>query len=175
MENFVQDGKVINVVASGAKVSGGVHVFTGVGCGVYAADIASGATGAVKVEGVFSFVKAAGGGTAIAQGARVYWTGSAATGTASTNTLMGFCTKAATDDDVLVEVKLTMLADSDPLNLSQAAVVAALGTTSNLVGVDGTGSNAAPLVGTEARLDAIEAKVDAILSSLKTAGLMASS
>ena len=56
-----------------------------------------------------------------------------------------------------------------------AAVVAALGATSNLVGVDGTGSNAAPLVGTEARLDAIEAKVDAILASLKAAGLMASS
>lgn len=55
----------------------------------------------------------------------------------------------------------------------QAASVAAIGATSNLVGVDGTGSNAAPLVGTEARLDAIEAKVDAILSALKAAGLMA--
>lgn len=56
---------------------------------------------------------------------------------------------------------------------AQAASVAAIGATSNLVGVDGTGSNAAPLAGTEARLDAIEAKVDAILSALKAAGLMA--
>jgi|GEM_PF-2929114 len=56
-----------------------------------------------------------------------------------------------------------------------AANVAALGTTANLVGVDGTGSNAAPLAGTESRLDAIEAKVDAILAALKAAGLMASS
>lgn len=56
---------------------------------------------------------------------------------------------------------------------SQAATVAALGVTANLVGVDGTGSNAAPLVGTEARLDAIEAKIDAILASIKAAGLMA--
>lgn len=55
----------------------------------------------------------------------------------------------------------------------QAAAVAALGATSNLVGVDGTGSNAAPLVGTEARLDAIEAKVDALIAALKAAGLMA--
>ena len=54
-----------------------------------------------------------------------------------------------------------------------AASVAALGATVNLVGVDGTLSNAAPLVGTEARLDAIEAKVDAVIAALKAAGLMA--
>lgn len=56
---------------------------------------------------------------------------------------------------------------------AKAAAVAAIGATSNLVGVDGTGSNAAPLVGTEARLDAIEAKVDAVIAALKAAGLMA--
>lgn len=56
---------------------------------------------------------------------------------------------------------------------AQAAAVALLGATSNLVGVDGTGSNAAPLAGTESRLDAIEAKVDAVITALKNAGLMA--
>lgn len=56
----------------------------------------------------------------------------------------------------------------------EAAVVAAI-SSSNLVGVDGTGSNAAPLAGTETRLDALETKVNAILTSLKAAGLMASS
>ena len=55
----------------------------------------------------------------------------------------------------------------------QGAAVANLGATSNLVGVDGTGSNAAPLVGTEARLDAIEAKLDALLTSLRAAGIIA--
>ena len=55
----------------------------------------------------------------------------------------------------------------------QAASVAAIGATANLVGVDGTGSNAAPLVGTEARLDAVEAKIDALIAALKAAGLMA--
>ena len=55
----------------------------------------------------------------------------------------------------------------------QAATIAAIGATSNLVGVDGTGSNAAPLVGTESRLDAVEAKIDALIASLKAAGLMA--
>jgi hypothetical protein len=68
----------------------------------------------------------------------------------------------------------TELADAidTGFNAIPAAHIAALGTTTNLVGVDGTGSNAAPLVGTEARLDAIEAKVDALLAALVTAGLM---
>lgn len=55
---------------------------------------------------------------------------------------------------------------------SPAAHVALIGSTTNLVGVNGTGSNAAPLVGTESRLDVIEAKVDAILSAIQAAGLM---
>lgn len=54
----------------------------------------------------------------------------------------------------------------------QAAEVLAIGPTVDLVGVDGTGSNAAPLVETEARLDAIEAKIDAVIAALKAAGLM---
>lgn len=53
-----------------------------------------------------------------------------------------------------------------------SANIAALGTTTDLVGVDGTASNAAPLVGTETRLDAIEAKVDALIAALVAAGLM---
>jgi hypothetical protein len=57
-------------------------------------------------------------------------------------------------------------------NATPAAHIAALGATADLVGVNGTGNNAAPLVGTEARLDAIEAKVDALLAALVTAGLM---
>lgn len=54
----------------------------------------------------------------------------------------------------------------------QADSVAAIGATADLVGVDGTGSNAAPLVETEGRLDALEAKVDALIAALKAAGLM---
>lgn len=62
----------------------------------------------------------------------------------------------------------------DQIPSSQADSIAALGTTSNLVGVDGTGSNAAPLAGTESRLDAIESKIDALIQALKDAGVMAS-
>jgi len=49
-----------------------------------------------------------------------------------------------------------------------AGAVAVIGTTENLTGVDGTGQNAAPLVATENRLDAIEAKLDELLTALKT-------
>lgn len=55
---------------------------------------------------------------------------------------------------------------------AQAASVAAMGATSALVGVDGTASNAAPLAGTEARLDAIEAKIDEVIAALKAATIM---
>lgn len=56
----------------------------------------------------------------------------------------------------------------------QASSVAALGATSDLVGVDGSGDNAAPLAGTESRLDDVEAKIDEVIAALKSAGIMAS-
>lgn len=68
------------------------------------------------------------------------------------------------------DILLTGLADQrkeviDILALKPSSV-SALGTTTDLTGVDGTGSNAAPLVGTEARLDAIEAKLDELINAL---------
>lgn len=59
------------------------------------------------------------------------------------------------------------------LTATQAAAVADLGTTTDLVGVDGTGSNAAPLAGTEARLDAMEAKMDELLASVRAGAILA--
>lgn len=53
------------------------------------------------------------------------------------------------------------------------AAVANLAASSNLVGVDGAGSNAAPLAGTETRLDNIETKLNALLTSLRNAGIIA--
>lgn len=55
----------------------------------------------------------------------------------------------------------------------QAAAVADISPTTPLVGVDGTGSNAAPLVETEDRLAALEAKVDELLGALRAAGIIA--
>lgn len=80
-----------------------------------------------------------------------------------------------------IEVALARRAEANELIAAveaganaKAASVAAIGTTTNLTGVDGTGNNAADLATTEARLDAIESKINAILAALKAAGLMAS-
>ena len=67
---------------------------------------------------------------------------------------------------------LEVIAAIDSNGSGPAATVAAIGATSNLVGVDGTGSNAAPLAGTEARLDVVEGKIDAVIAALKAAGMM---
>lgn len=50
---------------------------------------------------------------------------------------------------------------------SKPSAVAAMSASANLVGVDGTGSNAAPLAGTETRLDALEAKMNELILALK--------
>ncbi|MCB9047609.1 MAG: hypothetical protein H6550_15860 [Chitinophagales bacterium] len=57
--------------------------------------------------------------------------------------------------------------------LEAQANIAVIGTETNLVGVDGSGSNAAPLVETEARLDAHQVKIDAIITALVAAGIIA--
>jgi len=56
--------------------------------------------------------------------------------------------------------------------LSQAAAVAEIGVTANLV-APVLLTAAAPLAGTESRLDAVEAKVDELIQALVAAGLMA--
>ena len=50
--------------------------------------------------------------------------------------------------------------------LAEKAATIGTITSPNLVGVDGTGNNAASLAGTEARLDAIEAKLNALITAL---------
>ena len=49
--------------------------------------------------------------------------------------------------------------------LATIAAITPLGTPEGLVGVDGSGSNAAPLVETEIRLDNIEAKIDELIAA----------
>jgi hypothetical protein len=89
---------------------------------------------------------------------------------------MALSTKARKRLEVALARRAEAKEIADAIDLggnAQAATVAAFGATTNLVGVDGVGSNAAPLAGTESRLDAIEAKINAILASIKAAGLMA--
>jgi hypothetical protein len=196
MNSYVSEGKIIPYLNAGSAIaSGDVVVHSGVCVGIAMADIAaSTGEGNILVEGVVDVVKSGGTGVTFAKGARVYWSGSAAVSTASTNTLMGFATQAAADDDTSVRVKLCPLGDSDPLNLSQAAVVAALAGT--LTGsVDGTLADVAEIAlstsdtytdaavntavntaitSTNLQLKEIQTQLNAVISALKTANLMAS-
>jgi predicted RecA/RadA family phage recombinase len=176
MKNYVQPGDTLEYTNAGAAIaSGDVVELPGIGIGVAAVDIAATTgVGSVHVCGVFKLAKEA--PLAIAQGVRVYWDNVAKKVTTTVKpTMIGYSFLAALSADTVAYVKLVPMGDTEPGNLAQAAFVAPLGVTSDLVGVDGTGSNAAPLVGTEARLDAIEAKVDAALAALVAAGLMAAS
>jgi hypothetical protein len=69
--------------------------------------------------------------------------------------------------------ELSSAVDAASAASTQTAAQSAI-TSSNLVGVDGTGSNAAPLAGTETRLDAIESKINALIAAMKASGQMAS-
>ncbi len=77
--------------------------------------------------------------------------------------------RAVTDDATAEEISDTIDAGAN----DQGAAVAAIGATSDLTGVDGTGNNAADLATTESRLDTIEAKIDELSASLRTANIIA--
>ena len=112
--NYIQDGKIIDFVASGAKTSGQVVVVGSI-VGVAAGDVANGAAGNLIVKGVVEIPAAT---AEITVGAAVYWdadgnpvggeAGSgAATATDTPNTLIGYAiaAKAATVGTVKVLLK----------------------------------------------------------------------
>lgn len=136
MKNYVSKGDTVDYVASGAKSSGDVVTIGTAGVGVCVKDIADTATGPVQVRGIVSLAKATGGGTALTFGARVWWDSgnSRVTTTPGSNNIAGIVSKAAADGDATVEVRLTLNGDSDPLNLTQAANVAALTEGSGAIG-----------------------------------------
>lgn len=87
MKNFIAAGDMIPYTPSGSDVVSGQGVLAGALFGVAAVDIADGETGNLKTTGVFELPKA--GSQAWTVGAKVYWTGTACTTTASGNTLIG--------------------------------------------------------------------------------------
>ncbi len=103
--NYIQAGVVLDHTAAADIVSGEVVVM-GVRVGVALADIATGDTGAVQVDGVFEVAKTS--ANTPAQGAALYWNSTAdeATTTASGNTLMGYAVEAAGAGVLTVKVKL---------------------------------------------------------------------
>ena len=107
---FIQRGDAVDYTPGG-DVSAGDVVVQGELVGVAKLDIQTGKLGALAVTGLFDFPKAAGAGTAIAVGTRVYWDEAEqvakADSEAGANKEIGKTVKAAADDDTLVRVRLT--------------------------------------------------------------------
>jgi predicted RecA/RadA family phage recombinase len=105
---FVQEGSAVDYTPSAAVAAGDV-VVQGDLVGVAPRPIAANTLGSLAVAGVFEFPKAAGAGTAIAAGKKVYWdaTNHVATETAQGNTLMGKTVAATVDADTAVRVRLS--------------------------------------------------------------------
>ena len=107
MKNFIQDGKVINVVLAAIIASGGV-LQVGQLVGVAVTSGAIGDTVAIQLFGVFSLSKAAG---AVSQGAILYWDDTAKNVTTSSgsgaNAKIGYAWAAAQSGDATVQVTLS--------------------------------------------------------------------
>ena len=107
---YIQTGDAVDYTP-GAKVSAGDVVVQGELVGVAKLDIQTGKLGPLAVTGLFDFPKAAGAGTAIAAGTRVYWDVAEqvakADSEAGANKEIGKTVKAASDDDALVRVRLS--------------------------------------------------------------------
>lgn len=102
---YVMSGEVVDYVA-GSAISSGQVVLMGVRIGVALAAIASGASGAVRVKGIFTIAKLS--TDVVAQGALLYWdnTNFRLTLTSAGNTLAGYATKAAGNGVTTVEINL---------------------------------------------------------------------
>jgi predicted RecA/RadA family phage recombinase len=107
---FIQDGRYVDYTPGSAVTAGDV-VVQGELIGIAKGDIAANKPGALSVEGVFDFPKATGGGSAIAAGVNVYWDVAeqvAKTDSeAGANKLLGKTTRAASDNDATVRVRLS--------------------------------------------------------------------
>lgn len=169
-QNFIQEGNTLTITA-GADITSGSPVKVGNIVGIALGDIANGATGQIKIKGVFELPKKA--SLAISEGDVCHWDASPGevTKTQGDGYFLGFAVEAAAGDDTVVKV---LLVQASPLDAGQAAVVTAIGAPTAVTGVDGTGSNAASKADVDTRLTAIHTKIDAILTALKNAELMAS-
>jgi len=104
MKNFVQKGETLTLTAPYA-VSAGGGALVGALFGIAANDVANAAEGEFAITGVYDITKE---GVAISAGQLVYWdnTNKRVTPTASSNKLVGVCTKAAAGGDATARVLL---------------------------------------------------------------------
>lgn len=103
---FVQEGKVITVVAPTGGVSSGDIILVGATLGVCLHDADAGAALELGIEGVFTVTAAT--GDTLAAGDALYWDSTASTLTAVTtgNTLCAIACEAKATGVVLVAAKL---------------------------------------------------------------------
>lgn len=158
MQNYICEGSVIEVTA-GAAITSGDPVLSGSIFGVATNSAAIGEVVAVRVVGVYSLAKAT--GAAWSLGDRLFWdaTNKVLTKTASANTPAGFAYADALSADA---TGLLMLTSNEGFN--QAANVAAIATAD--------GSDAGT---TQTLANATKTTVNAILTALENAGIMAAS
>lgn len=177
MKNFIQKGEVVNYTNStGSDIDSGAVVVIGKLLGIAVTDIADTETGAVKLEGVYELAKTT--SLIITQGDEVFWNTSTKKVTKTvTDKPLGTAFGSELTNATTVKVLLAETGGAAAV----AATVAALGTTTNFTAIGGSFADLAAArtaVNTlateaEARLDAVETKVDSVIAALKAAGLMA--
>lgn len=157
MQNFVQTGDVINYTVSGSAVAAGDVVVIGRLVGVAVSGGAVGAMIAVKLCGVFALAKNT--GFTIAQGDKLYWnTSSKYITKTATDVPLGTAFAAAASGDTLAVVSLYENGSQFPTAANVAAI---------------TTANGSDLATTQALANATKTTVNAIITALQGAGLMA--
>lgn len=112
--SYKQEGYVIPWTnGTGSAVSSGDVVAVGVyGLGIATVDIANGGVGSVALKGVFELPK--GGSLTAAQGAALYWSGSAITAT-TTDDFIGYAFTALTNGPTTCQVLLAPISEDPEL------------------------------------------------------------
>lgn len=178
-QNHISEGNILPyTVPSSTTILSGDVVFAGVLPGIALGGGTEDDEIQLALRGVWLIDKTT--SLVITKGDKLYFNTSTKKVTKTkTHKYIGIAWTSQASDDTTVEVLLNPDTNSET---NQAAVVAALGTTTDLTAIAGTFADLAAArsavntlaTETEARLDAIESKIDAFIASLKTAGLMAS-
>jgi predicted RecA/RadA family phage recombinase len=108
-KNFIQEGDTLLYSnTSGSTITSGTAVLMGSKVGIALVDISNNASGAVAMEGVWSYAKNTGASTGGLMGASAYWDNSAKkfTAVSSGNTLAGYFAATCADGDATCQVKL---------------------------------------------------------------------
>jgi predicted RecA/RadA family phage recombinase len=191
MKNFIQCGDTINWTNStGSAVASGDVVVVGSLVGIALVDIADTATGTLQIEGVFQVAKTT--GTAYAQGDELFWdTSGKKTTKTATDKPIGTAHEAALSGDTTTLVKLYGRGNGIPVATLVAQVAGTLtgtvdGTLANVADIacaggstpSATNVNTAvngAILDINLQLKELQTSLNAALTALKNAGLMASS